>query len=80
MTYANAGSVGLPYEGRPAAYWMLVVDGVPVPRETQYDVDRAVRELKATGLAFDDQLGRSLLNPADPEHVTALLEHMAGRQ
>jgi predicted phosphodiesterase len=80
LTYANAGSVGLPYEGRPAAFWMLVVDGVPVPRETRYNVDRAVRELRTAGLAFDDQLARSLLDPADPEQVSALLEHMAGRE
>jgi len=34
VTYANAGSVGLPYEGRPGAFWMMVIDGVPLPRAT----------------------------------------------
>ena len=82
LTYKGyPGVAGLPWGGTPAAFWMLVVDGVPVPRENRLiDVDRAIRELEATGLAFDDQLGRSLLNPADPEHVTALLERMAGRR
>ena len=40
LTYANAGSVGLPYEGRPGAFWMMVIDGVPELRETAYDAGR----------------------------------------
>ena len=35
----NAGSVGMPYEGRAGAFWALIVDGVPVLRRTDYDVD-----------------------------------------
>ena len=80
LTYANAGSVGLPYEGRPGAFWMMVIDGVPELRETTYDLDVAVRELHASGLAFDDQLERSLLQPADPDQVAAFLERAAGRR
>lgn len=29
LTFANAGSVGLLYEGRPGAFWMLIDDNVP---------------------------------------------------
>ena len=79
LTYANAGSVGLPYEGRPGAFWMMVIDGVPELHETTYDVDAAARELQASGLAFDDQLQRSLLQPVDPDQVAAFLERAAGR-
>ena len=59
---------------------MMVIDGVPELRETAYDLDVAVRELHASGLAFDDQLERSLLQPADPDQVAAFLERAAGRR
>ena len=37
----NAGSVGLPYEGRPGACWALVDDGVDL-RRTEYDVESSL--------------------------------------
>jgi predicted phosphodiesterase len=80
VTYANGGSVGLPYEGRPGAYWMLVVDGVPELRKTSYDLPAAVEELRASGFAgVNGQISGSLLDPADPDWVTAFFEHNAGR-
>jgi len=79
LTYANAGSIGLPYEGRPGAFWMVVDDGTPEIRETAYDLEAAVHELRAAGFDFDDQLAPTLLDPADPEWVTAFFEHRAGR-
>ena len=36
----NPGSVGLPYEGRPGAYWALLGPGVE-HRRTEYDLDAA---------------------------------------
>ena len=36
----NPGSVGLPYEGRPGAYWALLGPGVE-HRRTDYDLDEA---------------------------------------
>jgi hypothetical protein len=75
LTYANAGSIGLPYEGRPGAFWMMVNEGRPELRETSYDLAAAVKELRAAGFAkFDAQLERSLLEPADPDEVSAFLE------
>jgi putative phosphoesterase len=80
LTYANAGSVGLPYEGRAGAFWMLVADGAPTPRRTDYNVAAAKDELLASGYtAFESQLEGALLQPVEPEYVTALFEHMAGR-
>ena len=35
----NAGSVGMPYEGRAGAFWAIDEDGVPALRRTDYDVD-----------------------------------------
>jgi putative phosphoesterase len=80
VTYANAGSVGMPYEGRPAAFWMIVEDGAPAMRETTYDLSEAVQELRASGFAdVEEQLGSSLLDPTDPDWVAAFFEHGAGR-
>jgi predicted phosphodiesterase len=79
VTYANAGSIGLPYDGRPGAFWMVVDDGTPEIRETAYDLEAAVHELRAAGFDFDDQLAPTLLDPVDPEWVTAFFEHRAGR-
>lgn len=79
-SYANAGSVGLPYEGRPGAFWMIVRDGAPELRETSYDLDAALHDLRAAGFAqYDDQLLRSLIEPADPDWVADFLEGTAKR-
>ncbi len=73
--YANAGSVGMPYEGRPGAFWMVVEDGVAQPRETSYDVEAALGELRPSGFpGIEEQLKESLLEPADPAWVTSFFE------
>jgi hypothetical protein len=57
-----------------------VLDGTPQLRETDYDLDLAIAELRAAGFAaFDEQLERSLLDPADPDWVSGFLERTAGR-
>ena len=43
----NAGSVGMPYEDEPGAYWALFGPDVEL-RRTPYDVERAVRLIRAT--------------------------------
>lgn len=45
----NAGSVGMPYEDDVAAFWTLVEDGEPSFRRTEFDVDRAAREIRLSG-------------------------------
>jgi predicted phosphodiesterase len=81
LVYANAGSVGLPYEGSVGAFWMLVADGTPRLRETSYDRAAALDELRASGFPeLEDHLDGSLLSTVDPDWVTALFEHRAGRR
>jgi predicted phosphodiesterase len=78
--YANAGSVGMPYEGRPGAFWLVVEDGRPRHRVTAYDLDAAAAELRATGYPdVEDLLAESLLDPVDPDAVTELFERASGR-
>jgi putative phosphoesterase len=80
LTYANAGSVGLPYEGRQAAFWLIAADGVPELRETSYDLEAAVEELRAVGFPdVDDHLRESLLDPVDPDWVAEFFEGRAER-
>jgi predicted phosphodiesterase len=66
----NAGSVGMPYEGTAAAYWLLLGPGVQM-RRTEYDVTAAV----ATMGEDDRELFKaSLIEPVDPERVTRYFE------
>jgi predicted phosphodiesterase len=78
--YANAGSVGIPYEGRAGAFWMVVEDGTPVLRCTDYDLDAALAELRGSGFPdVDDMIIASQVDPVDPDWVAAFFEHGAGR-
>jgi len=47
--FANAGSVGMPYEDDVAAFWALVADGEVEFRRTPFDVERAIAEIEASG-------------------------------
>ena len=80
LTYANAGSVGMPYEGRPGAFWVVVNAGVPELRETNYDIAAALEELGRSGYPdLDEAVRESLIDPVDPEWVSVFFEHGAGR-
>jgi diadenosine tetraphosphatase ApaH/serine/threonine PP2A family protein phosphatase len=74
----NAGSVGMPYEGHAAAYWLLLGPGIEF-RRTDYDVDAALAAMRAGGNpGTEEMLRESLLAPADPHTVAELLERQAG--
>jgi predicted phosphodiesterase len=49
LRLVNAGSVGMPYEDRPGAYWALVRDGEPELRRTDYDLEAAAERIRPTG-------------------------------
>lgn len=73
----NAGSVGVPYEGRPGAYWALLGPEVEL-RRTEYDLDKAIAVLRTGGFPdLDDMLCESLLEPTDPDQVAELFERQA---
>jgi predicted phosphodiesterase len=74
----NAGSVGLPYEGAAGAYWLLVTDGEPEPRRTEYDVTAAVATLSEAGFPdLDELLRESLLEPTARDAVARFFEDRA---
>jgi predicted phosphodiesterase len=71
--FVSAGSVGMPYEGRRGAFWALLGPDVEL-RRTDYDVDDAVRRIRATGYPDADQFAGWLLEPEDPVEVSAYFE------
>jgi putative phosphoesterase len=73
----NAGSVGMPYEGRAGAYWALLGPDVEL-RCTEYDIESAALRLRAGGWpGIDGFLRDSFLEPRDPLEVAASLEGQA---
>jgi predicted phosphodiesterase len=70
----NAGSVGLPYQGEPGAFWALLGAGVEL-RRTTYDVESALASLSATGFpSGSDIFGESLRGTISAESATAFFE------
>jgi putative phosphoesterase len=70
----NAGSVGLPYQGEPGAYWALLGPEV-VLRRTTYDVDAALASLATSEFpSAADIFGDSLRGTASAESATAYFE------
>jgi predicted phosphodiesterase len=64
----NAGSVGLPYEGRPGAYWAMLGPDVEL-RRTEYDLDEAVARYRATDMPGVEEIVELLLSPPEPREV-----------
>ena len=58
----NPGSVGLPYEGRPGAYWALLGPGVE-HRRTEYDLDEAEPRIRAGTNPFGELTMELLRTP-----------------
>jgi putative phosphoesterase len=74
----NAGSVGMPYEGEPGAFWLLVADGEPELRRSDYDVEAAAPALRASGFPdVDDLIRESLLEPVQADVVARHFEERA---
>jgi putative phosphoesterase len=70
----NAGSVGMPYEGTAAAFWLMLGPDVAL-RRTDYDVEAALERLLASGFPeVDDLLQESLVTPTAPDAVTEFFE------
>ena len=64
----NAGSVGLPYEGKPGAYWALLGRDVEL-RRTEYDVGEAVARFRATDDPAVEAIVEMMLTPPEPREV-----------
>jgi predicted phosphodiesterase len=70
----NAGSVGLPYQGEPGAFWALFDRDVEL-RRTPYDVDAALVSLASSAFPSAPEIfGDSVRGAASAESATAYFE------
>jgi predicted phosphodiesterase len=77
LRVVNAGSVGMPYEGRPGAFWALLGPDVEF-RRTGYDIEEAATSIRAVGYPAAERRIEWLTEPPDPEEVTAYWESQRG--
>jgi predicted phosphodiesterase len=71
----NAGSVGLPYESRPGAYWLVAGPDISL-RRTPYDLEDAARRILATGYPKAERMAREIAidDPSRPGKMAAIIE------
>jgi predicted phosphodiesterase len=76
----NAGAVGLPYEGRAAAFWAVLGPEVQL-RCTDYNIDDALQVFRAAGMTDDveHEMRLSLFDPVDPDEVAEYWESRSER-
>jgi predicted phosphodiesterase len=75
LRIVNAGSVGMPYQGRRGAFWALLGPGVEL-RRTEYDTEAAVAAIREATGATHEQLVGWLLEPPDPEETAVYFESL----
>jgi predicted phosphodiesterase len=75
----NAGSVGMPYEAQPGAYWTLFGPGIEL-RRTDYDLGAAAARMRATGAPEVEEFVReNVLTVPTAEEAIEVFERQAGR-
>jgi putative phosphoesterase len=67
----NSGSVGLPYEGKPGAYWALLGHDVEL-RRTEYDLGETLERYRQSGQPGVEQIVEMMVEPPEPGEV---IEH-----
>ena len=73
----NPGSVGMPYEAQPGAYWALVGPGVEL-RRTEYDLGEAAAAVRASGFPeAEEHAAENVLTVPTAEEATEQFERMA---
>jgi predicted phosphodiesterase len=77
LRIVNAGSVGMPYQGRRGAFWALLGPDVEL-RHTEYDVVSAAASIREVGGANNERQAAWLLDPPDPDETTAFFESRRG--
>ena len=75
-TFLNPGSVGMPYEGAPGAYWALLGPGIE-HRSTAYDLDETEQRYRESGDPRAAEMVEILRQPPTPADVIAHAESLA---
>ncbi len=68
LRLVNPGSVGLPYEARPGAYWALLGPDVEL-RRTEYDIDAAIALMRATDDPRVEDIVELMLTPPSQDEI-----------
>lgn len=71
----SPGSVGLPYEGQPGAYWALLGPDVEL-RRTDYDVEAAVAQMRATNDPSVEAIVEMMLEPPQRDEAITHAEEV----
>jgi putative phosphoesterase len=69
----NAGSVGLPYEDAPGAYWALLDAEVDLLRTT-YDFESAAERIAASSCPYSEEIARAIVSPMTAAQGTEFFE------
>ena len=60
LTVINTGSVSQSFDGDRRAAYLLLDDGVPHIRRIEYDIEREIAAIVASGIPYGDWLARTL--------------------
>jgi putative phosphoesterase len=77
LRVVNPGSVGMPYEGAPGAYWALLAPAVEL-RKTVYDTAAAAEAIRALGAPVEEDVVSYLVDPPSSDETTAYFESLRG--
>jgi putative phosphoesterase len=77
LRVVNPGSVGMPYEGAPGAYWALLGPGVEF-RKTVYDTGATAEAIRALGAPVQEEVIAYLVDPPGSDETTAYFESLRG--
>jgi putative phosphoesterase len=81
LRLVNAGSVGMPYEDGPGAYWALVRDGEPELRRTDYDLEAAAERIRPTEWPIAEEWARdNLLTVPTARDAAAFFENQRSKR
>lgn len=69
----NAGSVGLPYEDAPGAYWAMIGDEVDLKR-TDYDFAAAAARIRQSACPNSDRFADDIVSPPSRAETTEFFE------
>lgn len=72
--WVNAGSVGMPYEGAPGAYWLALTESGPEHRRSDYDVEAALELIESVDYPSLHELARILRGQISAEDAASAFE------
>ncbi len=76
----NAGSVGMAYQGRRGAFWVMLGPRIEFQR-TDYDYEQGAQQILASNYWAADNLVREIiLKPPDPREVEEFFEKLAAER